>query len=217
VSTAGEVPGPPPAAAEVFGDRLPLAVRYADLLCGPGAERGLIGPREVERIWGRHLLNSAALAPLIPPAGTVVDIGSGAGLPGIPLAIARPDLQVVLLEPMQRRVEFLRECVDALGLAVAVQRGRAEDGGMQADVVVARAVAPLGRLIELADRLLGPHGQLLALKGRTAPSEIAAARDAAGRGGYAAPELLAIDAGGEPAIVVRVRRERQRVSGKVHR
>ena len=117
------------AAAAVFGDRLDLARRYAELLAGPAVERGLIGPREVDRIWDRHILNSAAVAELIEPGARVVDIGSGAGLPGLPIAIARPDLRVALVEPMLRRIEFLTEAVAELGLAVEVVRGRAEDAG----------------------------------------------------------------------------------------
>ena len=117
----------PDAAATIFGPRIDLARRYAELLAGPGVERGLLGPREVDRIWDRHLLNSAAVAELLEPGERVIDIGSGAGLPGIPLAIARPDLDVVLLEPLLRRSEFLSEVVEQLGLAVEVVRGRAEE------------------------------------------------------------------------------------------
>ncbi|MGH3539193.1 MAG: 16S rRNA (guanine(527)-N(7))-methyltransferase RsmG, partial [Pseudonocardiaceae bacterium] len=139
------------AAQTVFADRYPLAERYAALLASSGVDWGLIGPREGDRLWERHLLNSAVLAELVPQGCRVLDVGSGAGLPGIPLALARPDLSIVLLEPMARRVAWLREVVTALGLTVEVHRGRAEDPVVRAelggnDVVTARAVAPLGRL-----------------------------------------------------------------------
>jgi 16S rRNA (guanine527-N7)-methyltransferase len=164
----------------MFGGSLPAAVEYARLLAGPGVERGLIGPHEVFRLWDRHLLNSAAIAELVPRPSTVVDIGSGAGLPGIVLALLLPDCEITLLEPMLRRTAFLHQCVDALGLANAkVSRGRAEDaaGRMSADVVTARAVAPLDRLAALALGVLRPGGTLLAIKGARAAQEVAAAAD----------------------------------------
>jgi 16S rRNA (guanine527-N7)-methyltransferase len=163
----------PAIAADVFGDRLTLATEYADLLCGPGVERGLIGPREPERIWERHLLNSAALAGAVADGDVVIDVGSGAGLPGIAVALARPEARVSLVEPMQRRAEFLREVVHALGLETEVVCARAEDlPGGTADVVLARAVAPLRRLLPLTLPLLRPAGTLLALKGRSAVAEV---------------------------------------------
>jgi 16S rRNA (guanine527-N7)-methyltransferase len=169
------------AAHAVFGDRYALAERFVGLLAGPGASRGLIGPREVDRLWERHLLNSAVLGELIAEGGRVLDVGSGAGLPGIPLALARPDLAIVLLEPMARRVAWLQEIVAELGLAVSVHRGRAEDPGVRdelggKDVVTARAVAPLGRLASWSLPLVASGGRLLAIKGVTAHEE--AARDA---------------------------------------
>ena len=166
-------------AAAVFGPALPLAERYACLLAGPGIVRGLIGPREADRLWERHLLNCAVVAELVPRPSSLVDIGSGAGLPGIVLAMLLPDVRVTLLEPMARRVEFLDECRAALGLRnVTVLRGRAEEvaGEFSADVVTARAVAPLGRLAGLAVPLLRPGGTVLALKGEQAAAEAAAAR-----------------------------------------
>ncbi|WP_313674112.1 16S rRNA (guanine(527)-N(7))-methyltransferase RsmG [Mycolicibacterium sp.] len=171
---APEAPG---AAAQVFGDRLDIARRYAALLAGAGVERGLIGPREVDRLWDRHILNSAAIGELIGSDATVVDIGSGAGLPGIPLAIARPDLMVTLVEPMLRRTQFLVEAVDALGLDVAVVRGRAEDPGVrdgagEADVVVSRAVADLVKLTRWSLPLLRQGGRMMALKGERAEAEV---------------------------------------------
>ncbi len=164
----------------MFGDLLPLAVRYEAWLAGAGVERGLLGPREADRLWDRHLLNSAAVATLLAPGETVVDVGSGAGLPGIPLALARTDCSFVLLEPLARRAAFLDEVVADLGLAprVRVVRARAEDHARTSpgyDVAVARAVAPLDRLAGWCLPLLRTGGRLLALKGDRAAEEIAAA------------------------------------------
>ena len=169
------LPEPPPAAASLFGEKLPAMVRYADLLAGPGVERGLIGPREVERLWERHLLNCGAVAELIGPELDVVDVGSGGGLPGLVLAIARPDLRITLLEPLLRRTVFLSECVESLELRnVEVRRGRAEEwaGRVNADLVTARAVAPLEKLIGWCLPLIAPKGRMLALKGETAAAEL---------------------------------------------
>ena len=134
------------------------AVEFARVLATRGVEQGLIGPREVPRLWDRHLLNCAVVAELIRPScRTLVDIGSGAGLPGIVLALVRPELDVILLEPMERRCRFLSECVAELGLANAsVLRGRAEETRLRADVATARAVAPLSRLAELAAGVVRP-------------------------------------------------------------
>jgi 16S rRNA (guanine527-N7)-methyltransferase len=167
----------PPAAARVFGDRLELARRYAGLLAGAGVERGLIGPREVGRLWDRHLLNSAAVGELLVPGERVVDVGSGAGLPGIPLALARPDVRLTLVEPLLRRTAFLREVVAELGLDVAVIRGHAEDRSVRAEIgeadsVVSRAVASLDRLTEWSMPLLRPGGRMLAVKGERAVDEV---------------------------------------------
>jgi len=168
---------PQHAVREVFGDRVPLATQFAEMLAEHGIERGLIGPRELDRLWDRHLLNSAVIAELMPANARVVDIGSGAGLPGIPLAIARPDLQLALLEPMARRIVWLEEVVATLGLSVEIVRGRAEEkavierlGGC--DVVTARAVAPLERLAGWSLPLLRQGGQLVAMKGATADEEL---------------------------------------------
>ncbi len=168
------VPLVPLRAATVFGDRLPLAERYVGLLAGPGVERGAIGPREGDRLWDRHVLNSAVVGELVAAGCRVLDVGSGAGLPGIPVALARPDLAVTLLEPMARRVAFLEEVVGELGVPVVVHRGRAElaDGiARNWDVVMARAVAPLGRLAGWCLPFLCPGGQLLAVKGESAAAE----------------------------------------------
>lgn len=172
---------PPEIAATVFGERVGLAARYVEHLATSGIERGLIGPREHERLWDRHVLNSAVLAEVVPPAAKVVDVGSGAGLPGIPLALARPDLRIVLIEPLARRVDWLDEVISDLGLDIAVERGRAEEPAVLrrwegADVVTARAVGPLARLAGLCLPLLRPGGAMLVLKGASAPDEIA--RDA---------------------------------------
>lgn len=171
-------PAPPQAAADVFGDRLPAARRYAGLLAGPGVERGLLGPREVDRIWERHLLNCAAIGELLDPSERVADIGSGAGLPGIPLALARPDLRMVLVEPLLRRSEFLHEVVEELGLdGVEVLRGRAEDRSVreavgECDVVVSRAVASLDKIARWSLPLLREDGRMLAMKGERAQADV---------------------------------------------
>lgn len=182
-SPGSGAPPPPAAAPAVFGDALPLAERYVARLAGDGVARGLIGPREVARLWDRHVLNSAALAEAVPVGARVVDIGSGAGLPGIPLALARPDLTVCLVEPMARRVEFLEEAVRDLADAGAprwrVIRGRAEERAVVAavgpvDVVTARAVAPLPRLVGWCRGLLRPGTQLVALVGARAVRDLSA-------------------------------------------
>jgi 16S rRNA (guanine527-N7)-methyltransferase len=182
-------------AEAIFGDRYPLAQRYVELLAGPGLSRGLIGPGEAGRLWERHMLNSAVVGELLPGGCRVLDVGSGAGLPGIPLALARPDLVLSLLETMARRVEWLREVVAELDLAISVHRGRAEDPRVRdqlgdKDVVTARAVAPLGRLASWTLPLVQPGGRLLAIKGATAGQE--AIRDA----------LAVQAAGGGPVEVV---------------
>jgi len=171
-------PEPPPEAAEVFGDRLPIARRYAALLAGPGVERGLIGPREVDRLWERHLLNCAAVGELLEPGERVADIGSGAGLPGIPVAIVRPDVSMILVEPLLRRSEFLHEAIAELGLvSVEVLRGRAEDPAVRdaagdCDVVTSRAVASLDKIGRWSLPLLRKGGRMLAMKGERAQAEV---------------------------------------------
>lgn len=167
------------AAAEMFGDALPKAERYAELLAGIGVERGVLGPAEADRIWDRHLLNSGAVARLVPAKCSLIDVGSGAGLPGIVLAMLLPGAAVTLLEPMARRVEFLQEAVADLQLGnVEVVRGRAEDlaGQLAGDVVTARAVAPLDKLAGLCLGLARPGGRVLAMKGSNADAELAKAR-----------------------------------------
>jgi 16S rRNA (guanine527-N7)-methyltransferase len=175
-SPAGPPAGLAAVSAQIFGEQLSKATRYAELLATDGVVRGLIGPREAPRLWERHLLNCAVLGELLPPGTTLIDVGSGAGLPGLVLGIARPDLHVTLLEPLARRVTFLEEVVAELGLAgVIVVRGRAEEsvGRISASVVTARAVAPLDRLARWCLPLAAPGGRLLAMKGSTAAEEIA--------------------------------------------
>ena len=201
----------PAAARPVFGPALGLAERYAELLAGPGVERGLIGPRETARLWERHLMNCAAVADLVPrpTAGrSVIDLGSGAGLPGIVMAMLLPDAEIILLEPMARRVAFLEECVRLLGLRnAAVYRGRAEEaaGRLVTDVVTARAVAPLERLAGMAAALVRPGGLVLAMKGAGAQQEIARARPVLDRLG--ARDVMVVHAGrgkvSPPPTVVR--------------
>ncbi|HET7475422.1 MAG TPA: 16S rRNA (guanine(527)-N(7))-methyltransferase RsmG [Dermatophilaceae bacterium] len=155
--------------------RLPLAIRYAGLLADTGVRHGLIGPREVPRLWDRHLLNCAVVADGIPHGASVIDVGAGAGLPGIPIAIARPDLRVVLLEPLLRRTRWLDATVHELGLdTVTVRRGRAAEvvGALSADVVTARAVAGLGVLATWCAPLMTRGGCVLALKGAGAAEEV---------------------------------------------
>lgn len=194
--TADQPDFPLPSAEAVaeFGDSLAKAERYVELLATDGVTRGLIGPRETSRLWDRHLLNCALAAELVPELGELVDIGSGAGLPGIVLAMLRPRLHVVLLEPLLRRSVFLEECVSALDLPNAtVVRARAEDkaaSGIRANVATARAVAPLDRLVGWAAGLLRPGGQLLAIKGQSAAAELEAAEPVLSRLGVQSAEVL---------------------------
>jgi 16S rRNA (guanine527-N7)-methyltransferase len=176
-------PAPPGNAATVFGPLLPLATAYVARLASDGVTRGLIGPREVPRLWERHVLNSAAVAEAVPAGARVVDVGSGAGLPGIPLGLARPDIELTLVEPMARRVEFLEDVVSELavpaGLRWRVVRGRAEERSVATavgpvDVVTARAVAPLPRLVGWCRGLMRPGTQLIALVGASALAELPA-------------------------------------------
>jgi 16S rRNA (guanine527-N7)-methyltransferase len=173
-------PAPPAVVWQRFADTAPLLIRYAQWLADAGTVRGLMGPREVPRLWDRHLLNCLALAELIPTGERLVDIGSGAGLPGLVIACSRPDVRVDLVESMLRRTDFLSEVVADLGLTdrVRVIRGRAEDGAVvkavgSSKLVTARAVAPLDKLVRWSLPLLARGGSLLALKGNSAEDEIA--------------------------------------------
>lgn len=168
-------PAPSAAAVQLFGERLPLAVCYVGLLADSGVRHGLIGPREVPRLWDRHVVNCAVVAEAIPAGATVVDVGSGAGLPGLALAIARPDLTVLLVEPLLRRSAWLTSTVAELRLgSVQVRRARAEDlaGELSGTVVTARAVAGLARLAAWCLPLVAPGGAVLALKGESAAAEV---------------------------------------------
>ncbi|MCK6160967.1 16S rRNA methyltransferase G [Corynebacterium sp. HMSC06D04] len=169
--------------SEVFGSRLPLAQAYHDSLATDGSIRGFIGPREVPRLWERHLLNCAVIGDVMPEGARVIDVGSGAGLPGIPLAIARPDLDITLIEPLLKRSNYLSEVKELLGLDnVTVIRGRAEEGPVKkavkgADIVTSRAVAPLGKLAKWSLPLVKVGGEMIALKGESVYEELE--RDAA--------------------------------------
>lgn len=212
-----ELPAPPSALADVVADaaQRERMTHYATLLASAGVERGLIGPREVPRLWDRHLLNCAVAVPLVPADADVIDVGSGAGLPGIVWAIARPDLRVTCLEPLQRRATFLEEVVTALDLAdrVHVVRARAEDivrgrgpvTSLRARVVTARAVAPLERLAGWTVPLVQPGGELLALKGRSAAEEVHASATVLERLGIASVEVVECGFGvvDPPTTVVR--------------
>lgn len=195
------------AARHYFGGRLPAAERFIEHLCTTGIEHGLLGPREVPRMWSRHLLNCAALAPELPQAGDVADVGSGAGLPGIALAIARPDCYFTLIEPMDRRVQWLDTVVQDLELEnVDVTRARAEEvtDEVMADVVTARAVSSLKSLLPVTVPLLGDEGRLMLLKGRSADDEVRAAQKVLHKHKLTRPEvrLLGEDLLETPTTVV---------------
>jgi 16S rRNA (guanine527-N7)-methyltransferase len=197
------------AAEKIFGDRLGLAERYVEHLATSGMERGLLGPREVPRLWSRHVLNCAVVAELIAQGARVADVGSGAGLPGLTLALARRDLQLTLIEPLERRVIWLNEVVQNLGLDnVTVLRMRAEQavGQVAADVVTARAVSALKNLAGLTIPLLEGHGEVLAIKGRSASEEIDKAAKTIRKLGGTATSVVTVGEGllEEPTTVVRI-------------
>lgn len=205
-----ETPSAPDEARGVFpSERLQLAERFAHLLATDGVVRGLIGPREAPRLWERHLVNCALLAEQIPVGARVCDLGSGAGLPGLVLAISRPDLQVTLVDPLLRRTTFLQEAVADLGLggSVEVVRGRAESlhGHRRFDVVTSRALAPLDRLLGWSMPLVEPTGVLLAMKGSAVRDEIEAARPVLTRWGCAEPEVRVLGAEDGPSTTLAVR------------
>ncbi len=181
--------------------------RYVDMLVGPGVERGLLGPREADRIWDRHILNCAALSPLLRPGSAVADVGSGAGLPGIVIALLRPDVTVTLIEPLLRRATFLGEALAEVDLTgrVTVARTRAEDyRGAAVDVVVARAVAPLDKLAGWTIPLLRPGGMVLAMKGQRAGAETDEHRAALQHLGARSIDVVILGSGqlAEPTTVV---------------
>jgi len=175
---SNHVTQPADLARELYGAQFPLLNRYVDILTSTGVTWGLLGPREADRMWDRHILNSAALSGLIAAESAVADVGSGAGLPGIPLAILRPDLRITLIEPLLRRSNFLTQTVEELQLTdrVKVVRSRAEDHQQTYDVVVARALAPLTRLIGWCNPLRAPGGVILALKGSSVADEVTSAK-----------------------------------------
>ena len=203
-----------------LGDAYPALAQFHDLLTDQGVLRGLIGPHEVSRLWERHLLNSAAVAQFLPSTGRLIDVGSGAGLPGVVLAAMLPEVDVVLLEPMERRVDWLTEVVDGLGLRnVVVRRGRAEElhGDLQAEAVTARAVAPMDRLCRWTLPLLVKGGVLVALKGRQAATEVAAARKVLKKFGAGTAEILeasTIDGVDSTTVVLVVRETVRGSSGR---
>jgi 16S rRNA (guanine527-N7)-methyltransferase len=217
---AADLEAEPAAAGSIFGDRIELARRYVHSLATDGVVRGLIGPREPARLWSRHVLNSALIAELIASGSSVVDIGSGAGLPGIPLAIARPDLTVALVEPLERRVRYLHEIIEELSLGnCRAVRGRAEEVVAEygnADVVTSRAVAPLHRLVGWSAPLARDGGLVLAMKGESAREELDRDRGAVARSGLVDPEVLEVGGSDSvtPTYVIRARRVGPRGSGR---
>lgn len=209
----GAVAAPPPAAERIFGSALDRAEQYAAILAGAGVEWGLLGPREVDRIWDRHVLNSAVIGELPAHGERVADIGSGAGLPGIPLALARPDLEITLIEPLLRRSDFLTEVVTELGLDVEVVRGRAEERAVrdrvgEMDAVTSRAVASLDKIARWSLPLLRTGGRMLAIKGMRAEAEVDEHRKVLARLGAADVEVVrcGVDLLDPPATVVVARR-----------
>ncbi|MFV0426638.1 MAG: 16S rRNA (guanine(527)-N(7))-methyltransferase RsmG [Beutenbergiaceae bacterium] len=197
--------------AAILGAGFAGAEQFAQLLAAEGELRGLIGPRESARLWRRHVVNSAAVAPFLPEAGSVIDVGSGAGLPGVVLALMRPDLQFHLVEPMQRRVAWLNEVVQELSLAnVSVHSNRAEElhGELIADAVTARAVAALDRLARWTMPLVRLNGSLLAMKGLKAAQEVEVARPRLMRHGATAITVHTVDLfdDGDLTRIVEVRR-----------
>lgn len=193
MTTALEPPGA--AVVDLFGESWPRVSRFTEYLAEHGEERGLIGPREVPRLWSRHIVNCASVAGFLPASGSVADVGSGAGLPGAVLAAMRPDLEVHLIEPMQRRADWLREMAGWVPLRnVVVHQARAEDvRGLSVDVVTARAVAPLERLVAWSVPLVRVGGRLLLLKGRSARDEVAAASASLARLGVGEVQVHEVD------------------------
>jgi 16S rRNA methyltransferase gidB len=206
-----EVEQPTDEARELFGIAFAGAERFAEMLAAEGELRGLVGPRELPRLWTRHIVNSAAVVPFLPARGTVADVGSGAGFPGIVVALLRPDLEVALIEIMERRMDWLGDVVNELDLDnVTLQRARAEDVKERFDAVTARAVANLTKLVRLTAPLLRQGGSLLALKGARAEVEVEAARHVVRKAGLK-PAVIheVVTPGEELTKVVQVRRPRR--------
>jgi 16S rRNA (guanine527-N7)-methyltransferase len=198
----------PVQAAAVFGERIDLARGYAAALVRDSDLLGLLGPREMPRLWSRHILNSAVVAELVAPGKTVCDIGSGAGLPGIPMAIVLPDTRFTLIEPMERRSDWLISVVEELGLTnVEVLRARAEEVGEAFDIATARAVSALPKLLRLCVPLVRHGGEILALKGSKAAEEIEDAKRIQKKMGISSFEIVHAGAGllTEPTLVVRTK------------
>lgn len=201
----------PAAAAEIFGPQLDLARAYTHRLAKDSETYGLLGPRELPRIWGRHVINSALLVELVPSGSKVADIGSGAGLPGLPMAIAKPDAHFTLIEPMERRSNWLQTVIDDLGLKnIDVIRARAEEvERTDFDIATARAVAALDKLLRLFTPLIrGSEGKtVLAMKGSRAPEEILDAKNRLNLLGFDTPEIITLGEGRAPetATVVRIK------------
>lgn len=217
--SASEPHAPPEGADAVFGATMGGAVAFARLLADTGVEHGLIGPREVPRLWNRHILNCAVIAELIPKSAVVADIGSGAGLPGLAVAIARPDVTMHLIEPLHRRTQWLDNSVRQLGLEnVTVHRARAEvmAGAAEFDVVTARAVARLAKLAAWSAPLLRPGGELIALKGASAATEIDEDAKAIARAGGTDVRLETVGERvlDEPSTVVRIAFPGRKAAGR---
>jgi len=203
-----EVEQEPAVASTIFGERIELARGYASLLARDSDLLGLLGPREMPKLWTRHILNSAVVAELIEDGKTVCDIGSGAGLPGIPLAIAKPNCKFTLIEPMERRSDWLRDVAAELGLTnVEVLRARAEEVGSAYDIATARAVSALPKLLRMCVPLVHHGGEILAMKGSKAAEEIEESRKLSKKLGIASFEILqtGVDLLSEPTSVVRTK------------
>lgn len=215
MSETPELEPAPTAAAEVFGERLPLAEAYHRSLATDGSTRGFIGPRELPRLWDRHILNCAVIGEVMETGASIADVGSGAGLPGIPLAIARPDLRITLIEPLLKRSVYLAEVVELLGLDnVTVIRGRAEEKsvrralGTGMDLVTSRAVAPLGKLAGWSLPLVRIGGAMVALKGSSVTEELERDATLIRRAGGGKAEILTVGTQhlAEPTTVIRIPR-----------
>ncbi len=203
----------PNAATKIFGDRLPLAEAYHHSLSTTAAERGFIGPKEVERLWERHILNCAVIQEHFASDLRVADVGSGAGLPGIPLAIARPDLRITLIEPLLKRSTYLAEITQQLGLDnVTVTRGRAEEQPKAAfDAVTSRAVAPLGKLAGWSLPLVVGGGEMIAMKGESVAEELERDRAQIEKAGGTNPTILTVGAGTleQPTTLISITRKKK--------
>lgn len=196
-ATRGAVTEPPPGARELFGVGFEQAKQFAAVLAAEGVRRGILGPAEASRLWERHLLNCVVISGLVPPAARLLDVGSGGGLPGIPVALARPDVQVTLLDAGERRVTFLTEVIAVLGCTqLQVLRGRVEDyRGRPFDIVTARAVAPLTQLASWCASAVRPGGSLVAIRGQRAAEELAASASALAALGFVDAEVVTCGAG----------------------